>query len=94
MLTPKDIELLKKHFLTKKDLLKKKEFNFIKQDLMTKQEFLDTMQLQNNNILNFKDEIITKIRALRQKTDVNSSFRQKFDNHETRIQHLEKALAN
>ena len=75
-------------------MLTLKDIDLLKKFFMTKEEFEDAMRIQNNNILNFKDEILTEIVELRQETDVNSSFRQKFDNHETRIQHLEKALAN
>jgi hypothetical protein len=75
-------------------MLTLKDINLLKKFFMTKEEFEDAMRIQNNNILNFKDEILTEIVELRQETTVNSSFRQKFDNHEARIQHLEKALAN
>jgi len=75
MLTIKDIDLLKKFF-------------------MTKEEFEDAMQIQNNNILNFKVEILTEIVELRQETNVNSSFRSRIEKQDKRIDRLESAVFN
>ena len=75
MLTLKDIELMRKFF-------------------MTKEEFDEAMRLQNNNILNFKDEILTEIVELRQETTINSSFRQRIEKQDKRIDRLESAVFN
>ena len=59
---------------------------------MTKEEFEDAMRIQNNNILNFKDEILTEIVELRQETDINSSFRGKIERQDKRLDRLESAV--
>lgn len=119
MLTAKDIELMKRIFLTKddkKDLFTKKDFAEAKKDLLTKndkkdlltkkefmlemadhptnQDFADYKQEVNNNILTFKDEIITEIKDLRLETMVNSSFRGRIEKQDKRIERLENAVFN
>jgi len=101
MLTPKDIELMEKHFLTKKefldakkDLLTKKEFLVEKSDLFTKQDGEDLRHELRNDLLDFKDAIITEIKELRQETEINSSFRQRIEKQDKRIDRLESAVFN
>ena len=60
----------------------------------TKEDFDDYKQEVNNNILTFKDEIITEIKDLRLETEVNSSFRSKIDKQDKRIEHLENSVFN
>jgi len=86
MLTAKDIELLKQNFLTKK------EFMLEMADHPKNQDFTDFKQDLKNDILTFKDEIITEIKDLRLETDVNSSFRSKIDKQDKRIDRLESAV--
>ncbi len=58
----------------------------------SKEDFDDYKQEVNNNILNFKDEILTEIKELRIETEVNSSFRSKIDKQDKRIGRLEVAV--
>ena len=58
----------------------------------SKEDFDDYKQEVNNNILNFKDEILTEIKELRIETEVNSSFRNKIDKQDKRIDRLEVAV--
>jgi len=64
----------------------------MKKFFMTKDEFSDAHREIRNDILNFKDEILTEIVALRQETDVNSSFRSKIEKQDKRIDRLESAV--
>ena len=88
MLTPKDIELMEKHFLTKKEFLVEKS------DLFTKQDGEDLRHELRNDLLDFKDAIITEIKELRQETEINSSFRQRIEKQDKRIDRLESAVFN
>jgi len=110
MLTAKDIELMKHIFLTKddkndlftkkdfaeakKDFLTKKEFMLVMADYSTKQEDADFRQEVRNDILTFKDEILTEIKDLRLETMVNSSFRSRIEKQDKRIDRLESAVFN
>jgi hypothetical protein len=73
-------------------MLTLKDIDLLKTYFMTKDEFNDAMSLQNNNILTFKDEIITEIKDLRLETDVNSSFRSRIDKQDERIAKLESVV--
>lgn len=46
----------------------------------------------NNDILNFKDEIIGEIKTLRLETSATASYRPMLTDHEKRISTLEKHL--
>jgi len=87
--------LTKKEFLdAKKDLLTKKEFLVEKSDLFTKQDGEDLRHELRNDLLDFKDAIITEIKELRQETEINSSFRQRIEKQDKRIDRLESAVFN
>lgn len=73
-------------------MLTLKDIDLLKKFFMTKEEFEDAMRIQNNNILNFKDEILTEIVELRQETDINSSFRSKIEKQDKRLDRLESAV--
>jgi len=73
-------------------MLTLKDINLMKKFFMTKDEFSDAHREIRNDILNFKDEILTEIVALRQETDVNSSFRSKIEKQDKRIDRLESAV--
>jgi len=88
MLTEKDINLMKKHFLTKK------EFLIEKSDLFTKQDGEDLRHELRNDLLDFKDAIITEIKDLRLETEVNSSFRNRIEKQDKKIERLESAVFN
>jgi hypothetical protein len=88
MLTTKDINLLKEVFLTKN------EFMVEKSNLFTKQDGEDLRHELRNDLLNFKDAILTEIKDLRLETDVNSSFRSRIDKQDKRIDRLESAMLN
>ena len=101
LLTKKEFMEAKKDLLTKKefmeakkDLLTKKEFMVEKSDLFTKQDGEDFKHELRNDLLDFKDAIITEIKALRLETEINSSFRQKIEKQDKRIDRLESAVFN
>jgi len=73
-------------------MLTLKDIDLMKKFFMTKDEFSDAHREIRNDILNFKDEILTEIVALRQETDVNSSFRSKIEKQDKRIDRLESAV--
>ena len=73
-------------------MLTAKDIDLMKQFFMTKDEFTDAHQEIRNDILNFKDEILTEIVELRQKTDINSSFRSKIEKQDKRLDRLETAV--
>ena len=73
-------------------MLTLKDIELMEKYFATKQEISDFRQEMNNNLLKFKDDIITEIVALRQETDINSSFRSKIDKQDKRIDRLETAV--
>lgn len=73
-------------------MLTLKDIDLLKKFFMTRDELDDALRLQNDNILNFKDEIITEIVELRQETDINSSFRGRIEKQDKRIDRLETAV--
>lgn len=80
MITDQDIEKLKQVFATKEEL------NELKIDMTAfKNEILHAL-------IKFKDEILSQIENLRADTTVDSSLHDQVDDHERRIEQLEKAV--
>ncbi len=73
-------------------MLTLKDIELMRKFFPSKEDFDDYKQEVNNNILNFKDEILTEIKELRIETEVNSSFRNKIDKQDKRIGRLEVAV--
>ncbi len=73
-------------------MLTLKDIELMRKFFPSKEDFDDYKQEVNNNILNFKDEILTEIKELRIETEVNSSFRSKIDKQDKRIGRLEVAV--
>ena len=101
LFTKKDFVEAKKDLFTKKDfveakkdLLTKKEFMLEMADHPRNQDFTDFKREVRNDILTFKDEILTEIVELRLETTVNSSFRGRIEKQDKRIERLETAVFN
>ena len=75
-------------------MLTAKDIDLMKQFFITKDEFTNAHQELRNDILNFKDEILTEVVSLRQETDINSSFRNRIEKQDKRIDRLESAVFN
>ncbi len=74
----------------KLDVMEKHLVSVIKDELTATKE--DLRRDLNNDILNFKDEIIGEIKTLRLETSATASYRPMLTDHEKRISTLEKHL--
>lgn len=75
-------------------MLTLKDIELMRKFFPTKEDFDDYKHEVNNNILSFKDEILTEIKDLRLEIDVNSLFRSRIDKQDKRIDRLESAVFN
>ncbi|NCP47440.1 hypothetical protein COT86_01075 [Candidatus Collierbacteria bacterium CG10_big_fil_rev_8_21_14_0_10_43_36] len=71
-----------------------RRFEFQKQELESRldDKFETNRRLLVNDMQNFQDKIITEIKSIKQETQVNSGHRRTLDDHEIRIQKVEKHL--
>lgn len=77
----------------KLDVMEKHLVSVIKDELATHKEEL--RRDLNNDILNYKDEIIGEIKTIKLETSVTASYRPILTDHEKRISTLEKtSLSN
>jgi len=74
----------------KLDVMEKHLVSVIKDELATTKKEL--RRDLNNDILNFKDEIIGEIKTIKLETSVTASYRPILTDHEKRISTLEKHL--
>ncbi|MDO8609230.1 MAG: hypothetical protein Q7R95_01660 [bacterium] len=94
MITNKDVEKLKETFVTKDDLTKELAKYATKEDLRsTTNELIELIkafrQELKEDIVNFKDSILTEIVKLREDIAVTTGYRDMIEDHETRISKLE-----
>lgn len=75
MITKKDIQKLEDHF---------------RQIFATKEELQEVKRELKHDILQFKDDILWEIKAMREELAVVISYRDKIEDHEERITQLEK----
>jgi hypothetical protein len=87
MITQKDltqlVATLSKVFVTREELY---------QNFATKDEFTEGMKVVRNDILNFKDEILTEIVAMRQELSVVIGYRDKIEDQDQRLETIETTL--
>lgn len=86
MITDDDIKKLKKVFVTKNEL--KKELK----RFATKDDLADSVRELREEIINFKDSILSEIIKLREDVTVIIGYRDLIENHDKRIGKLETTV--
>jgi len=76
--------------LTKRDLMLIKET--LRDEFVTKDEFRELKSELRDDIVTFKDQILTEIQNLRVDVAVLTGYRDMIEDHETRIGTLEKQI--
>ena len=69
-----------------------KDIQKLKQAFATKDDVRDAVKNLENKIIIFKDEILTQIENLRADSTIDSGVRDQVENHETRLEKVEKHL--
>ncbi len=64
-----------------------------KKVFVTREEFREELREVRNDMLSFKDEILGEIQSLRQEIQITIGYRGAIEDHEQRIQVLEKKQA-
>lgn len=70
----------------------KRDFEQLKEIFATKDDLNALERKLNNNIFNFKDEILHEIVAMREELAVVISYAHRLENHEHRIEKLEEVV--
>jgi hypothetical protein len=73
-------------------MLTKRDFDRLREIFATKDELYDLEKKLNNSILNFKDQILHEIVAMREELSVVIGYSHRLENHDQRIEKLEKVV--